>query len=309
MKYIIGADGGGTKTVLLASDMQKNIVAKASCGGMNYNYIGADKAAENFICGITALGLPADAEIAAVVIGDPSTDDITPVAGTVDFINSLRGSKYIGSGSRIFIKSDVYIALFGFTGGNAGVLMISGTGAMGAAFDRGGKFHVAGGWGRLTEDEGSGYYIAVNGIKAAQRYHDGIGKPTTLLRALLGFFDTDEPRKLIYSFYAPSEEARIAAFSASVARCADEGDSEARCILDSAADFLAAYTVSLISRAGGGVPVGIYGSVLTENLYIRDRFTKAVTAVYPDIKISVPLIKPEQAALMYAIREIEMNNK
>lgn len=305
MKYIIGSDGGGTKTVLLASDLQGKVVAEATAGGMNYNYIGAKKAAENFICGIASLGLPEDAEIAAIAIGDPSTDDITPVAGTADFINALRGSKFIGSGSRIFIKSDVYMALFGFTGGNAGVLMISGTGAMGAAFDRGGKFYVAGGWGRLTEDEGSGYYIAVNGIKAALRYHDGIGKPTTMLNALLGFFDTDEPRKLIYSFYAKTGGADIAAFSASVARCAEEGDSEAQRILGESADYLAAYTVSLISHAGGGdIPVGIYGSVLTGNSYVRERYTKAVTAAYPDMKISVPSMKPEQAALKYAIKEI-----
>jgi N-acetylglucosamine kinase-like BadF-type ATPase len=303
MKYIIGTDGGGTKTAFAAADLSGKIIAESFSGGMNYNYIGIKEAAANYLDGVKKLNLPPDAEIAAAAIGDPSTDDASPVAGTAEFVKELKNSDILKN-TEIYIKSDAYMALFGLTGGNAGVLTISGTGAMSAAFDRDGRFYVAGGWGRLTEDEGSGYYIAVNGIKAALRCHDGIGKQTALLQALLGHFKASNPRELIGVFYGPHEPA-VAAFAEQVARCAEAGDGEARRILDEAADYLASYTISLIKLAGEGeMPVGIYGSVLTGNMHIRNRFTEKVKRTYPDAKITVPALKPEHAALEYAKKSV-----
>ena len=45
MSYYIGVDGGGTKTAL-AAYWEGTPVASAKTGPMNYNFIGADRAAE-----------------------------------------------------------------------------------------------------------------------------------------------------------------------------------------------------------------------------------------------------------------------
>lgn len=65
------------------------------------------------------------------------------------------------------VVDDVYMALYGLTKGEEGILLISGTGSMGVAIDKDTNLHTVGGWGRPTNDNGSGYYIAVEGIKAA----------------------------------------------------------------------------------------------------------------------------------------------
>jgi len=275
MKYIIGADGGGTKTILAAADIDGNIIARAQTGGINYNFIGYRAASEHFIGGIRALGINSG-DIAAIAIGDPSTDDINTTPGTEDFTASLRQNIPLQAEVPLFIRSDAFMALYGLTAGKAGVLMISGTGAMGMAFDGSGNIHVAGGWGRITEDEGSGYYIAVSGIKAALRYHDGIGPPTLLSDAMADFFGEKNPRRLIYSFYEdPGTPPDIASFSAAVSKCAAAGDIQAAAILRDAAGFLSSYTASLVKRIKNNCcKIGIYGSVLTNDSFIRNLYTE-----------------------------------
>ena len=306
MEYIIGADGGGTKTILSAADTSGSVLTEASTGGINYNFIGVERAADNFNAGVKKLGIKPQ-DIAAIAIGDPSIDDINILETTSAFITELRSKIPLRNDCKLFIKSDAFMTLYGITSGQTGVLMISGTGAMGIALDSDGNVHVAGGWGRLTEDEGSGYYIAINGLKAALRYHDGIGQHTLLYGAMLNFFNEPNPRKLIYSFYEQTQTSpEIAPFSSVVSRCAQSGDTEAINILDNAARLLASYTISLIKRINAEkCKIGIYGSVLTNDLYVRERFSDIVNAEYPGAEIVIPKTKPQHAAILYALNNIK----
>ncbi len=301
MKYIIGADGGATKTILAAADLNGNIIKQIQTGGINYNFIGVQAASDNFISGIRLLEINPE-DIAAIAIGDPSTDDIDTAPGTTAFILSLRNIIPLSDTTPLYIKSDAYMALYGLTSGDAGVLMISGTGAMGMAFDGFGNIYITGGWGRITEDEGSGYYIAVNAIKAALRYHDGIGEQTLLYNAMIDFFGDSNPRRLIYSFYAdPGVPPDIAPFSVVVSKCAMTGDTAAVNILNNTAEYLALYTISLIKKIRNeSCKVGIYGSVLVNDPFVQKLYTEKVKAVYPKAKITVPAMKPEHAAVMFA---------
>lgn len=305
MKYIIGADGGGTKTVLAAADINGNIITRTYTGGINYNFIGVRAASDNFINGIKSLGIDSG-DIAAIAIGDPSTDDINAAPGTSAFISSLRSGIPLSPNSSLYIKSDAFMALYGLTAGEAGILMISGTGAMGMAFDSSGNIYITGGWGRITEDEGSGYYIAVNALKAALRFHDGIGKPTLLYNSMIDFFGEANPRKLIYSFYEnPVKLPDIAPFSVIVSKCAISGDISAINILNDAAEYLSSYTVSLIKRINNeSCKVGIYGSVLVNDSYIRNLYTEKIIKLYPEVEITVPKIHPEYAAVLFAQKNI-----
>jgi glucosamine kinase len=301
MKYIIGADGGGTKTAIIAADINGNIIAEAYTGGINYNFIGVDVAAANFITGIKKLGINSN-DITAIAIGDPSTDDINEAPGTNAFISKVRKGLLLSETSMLYIKSDVFMTLYGLTAGDPGVLMISGTGAMGMAFDGNGGIFIAGGWGRITEDEGSGYYIAVNALKAALHYHDGIGENTLLYNAMIQYFRESDPRKLIYSFYEHPEIAPdIAPFSIIVSKCAASGDTQAINILNNTACYLSAYTISLLRQVkNNACKVGIYGSVLVNDNYIRKLFCDKIKSEYPEVNIAVPEIKPEYAAVLYA---------
>jgi len=293
MSWIIGADGGGTKTVVIAKNLKTGELREATGNGVNYNFIGVEAAAENFINTIAKLNI---GETDAIAIGDPSTDDINFNDATNAFVEKLNVLN-----TKIYIKSDAFMALYGLTKGEAGVLMISGTGAMGIAIDSSGEIFISGGWGQITQDEGSGYYIAVNGIQAALNYYDGVTGKTTLLQSFKKHFGIENPRDFINLYYNNNLSKDLASFAKEVAICAENGDQTATDILDNAAFYLSGYTASLIEKIKcGDCIVGIYGSVLLNNKYIQNEFIKDIEKKYPKCQIKIPDVSPERAALEYA---------
>jgi N-acetylglucosamine kinase-like BadF-type ATPase len=294
-RIYIGVDGGGTKTAIGAYDHVGKCLAHTVCPPLNYHVIGVDAALTNLVQGIASLGLAMDA-IAAIGIGDPSIDDVGECEAANRFADEVKRLL----ACPVFIRSDAYMTLYGMTGGRTpGVLVISGTGAMALAENADGRILVAGGWGRLTGDEGSGYEIGLCGIRAALRAADGVSPPTMLTDAVLKHFGCDTPRALINAFYGDAEP-NVAGFAKCVADCADAGDRAAAQILDNTAQTLADYTSVLIDRSGAE-QVGVYGSVLCRNATVRARFESLLLARYPQISITEPSVCAEYAAAKYAL--------
>ena len=294
--FFIGVDGGGTKTAVAAYENGVKI-ASSVAGPMNYNFIGLDAAVKNLTDAIEALKIPRQ-EIAAIGIGDPSLNDGMPMEADDPAVLFAAAAKE-ALGVPVFIRSDAYMTLFGLTGGEeSAVLMLSGTGAMGIAENAAGDVKTAGGWGRLTEDEGSGCFIAVEGIKAGLRAYDGIAPKTMLTDAMLTHFGVKTPPALIPVFYG-EQESSIPRFAKSVAMCAEDGDPVANNILIEAATYLAKYTSVLLDWSGSR-KVGVYGSVICGNKTVRSTYESILFAKYPDLVITEPPIAAEYAAAMYA---------
>lgn len=295
--YFVGVDGGGTKTALVACTAEGREVASALCGPLNYNFIGLNAALANLQEGIAALSLP-KGSIAAVGIGDPSIDDESESPTAKEF--AARAEELLGA--PVYVRSDAYITLFALTGGKkAGVLIISGTGSMAIGEGAAGKISVAGGWGRLTGDEGSGYYIGTEGIRLALRAADGVAPKTALTNAVLAHFGVDKPRDLIPVFYG-EREPDIANFSRCVAKCAEEGDKAAKGILLDAAEHLSRYASVLIERTRADL-LGVWGSVLCKNETVRRAFENGVREKFPNIEIREPDMSAQLAAALYAAKK------
>lgn len=293
----IGVDGGGTKTAIGAYDVEGKCLSHTICPPLNYHVIGVDAALTNLMQGIGALGIDKN-RITAVGIGDPSIDDVGECSAAHRFAAAVREKL----SCPILIRSDAYMTLYGLTEGRVpGVLVISGTGAMALAENASGEIFVAGGWGRLTGDEGSGYEIGLCGIRAALRAADGVAQPTALTNAVLEYFGCTTPRALIDVFYGDAEPD-VAGFAKRVADCAEAGDETARKILYDTAQTLADY-VSVLIRKSGAKAVGVYGSVLCRNAVVRDHFEVILRARYPQITIGEPSLSAEQAAAKYAMNQ------
>ena len=296
-RYFVGVDGGGTKTALVASTAEGSVFASSVCGPLNYNFIGLDAALHNLAQGIAALALP-EGSIVAVGIGDPSIDDESESLVAKEF--TARATALLGV--PVYVRSDAYMTLFALTGGKkSGVLIISGTGSMAIGEDAMGKTSVVGGWGRLTGDEGSGYYIGREGICAALRAFDGVAPQTALTDAALAHFDVCAPRDLISVFYGENEPD-VAGFSRYVARCANEGDAVATGILLDAANYLVRYASVLIERTNANL-LGVWGSVLYKNATVRRVFEDGVKEKFPNVEICEPAISAELAAALYAAQQ------
>ena len=296
-RYFVGVDGGGTKTALVACTEDGTAVASSLCGPLNYNFIGLDAALCNLQKGIAVLSLP-EGSIAAVGIGDPSIDDQCDSPIAKEF--AARATQLLRA--PVYIRSDAYMTLFALTGGRkSGVLIISGTGSMAIGENDAGEISVAGGWGRLTGDEGSGYYIGIEGIRAAVRAADGVAPQTALTNAALTHFGVDKARDLILAFYG-EEEPDIAGFSRCVAKCAADGDEIANGILLDAAEHLVKYASVLVDNCHANL-VGVWGSVLCKNETVHRAFEEGMRKKFPHIEIREPAISAQCAAALYAAKE------
>ena len=290
----IGADGGGTKTNLAA--MENGVrIREALAGPLNYRNLPPEEAARNLIEGLRALGIPTD-RIAAMGIADPSLDD-TVTSGD-EAAQRFYGILAAHLPFPVYARSDAFITLRGLTRGGPGTLVIAGTGSMGIARNTSGEIRVAGGWGRLSGDEGSGYAIALCGMRAALRAADELDPPTAMTGALLRHFGVSSPRALIPVLYG-DPEPDVASFAVEVARCAEEGDAAACEILRDAADRLAEIAAHL-AHWSGSPTVGIWGSVLTENRQVRARFEASLRARIRDVTVVLPPVSAEEAAADYA---------
>ena len=314
---ILGVDGGGTKTKTVAVDIiSGEMIASSVTGSIHTGTMGVKTAADHLETAIRELHLREDDRIVALAVGDPAIDDSTESDDSALLRElAVRGS--LPEHTACFCKSDVFMALYGFTKGAPGGLIVSGTGSMGVALTapyRHGEENdilTVGGWGEPTGDPGSGYDIAVKGIRAAIDAFDGIAPPTLLCREILDGFGVGSPRDLIPVFNGSgTDRSRIAAFAVRVSACALAGDTVATAILTAAGQVLGKYGLALLQ--GIEKPfrrLGIYGSVLIKNDTVRQAFSDTVRASMPDAVIGIPADPPEYGAACFAADALRIHWK
>jgi len=144
-----------------------------------------------------------------------------------------------------FITHDAWVALNGATSGGPGIVAISGTGSIAFGKNAKGVTARAGGWGYAFGDEGSGFDLARQAVRAALRHEEGWGPPTALRGALLEAavakdVTVRDMNDLLHRFYAGEfSRARVAALAELVETTASQGDAVAQELLGSAAQSLA----------------------------------------------------------------------
>ena len=305
-QIVVGIDGGGTKTRLAAVDAADGRrVAAAECGSIHTLFCAEAAAGETLTQGLAALALQADDRLLAVAIGDPALDDTVPGAGET---LRRRAQAWAGEGVPCWSHSDVFMALYALSRGCPAALTVAGTGSMGVAltkpFSPGQTpaLQVVGGWGKPTDDPGSGYWIAVEGVRAAMNAFDGVAPPTALCGEATAFFAVHTPRDLIDRFNGGGlDRAKIAAFSRRVAACAAGGDPAAVDVLRRAGQALGDYACALLAKLPGPAPLlGVSGSVLLYNAAVRAALDERVGTRYPAAVIRPPAVPPEIGAALYA---------
>ncbi|MCD7765884.1 MAG: hypothetical protein LUH53_05115, partial [Lachnospiraceae bacterium] len=190
--YVLGLDGGGTKTDVLLlpyekkggekqkgqeeSKKQEEPLLRFFVGGINYNSFSKEEIRAHvgqIRDGLTEAGYSLRG-CAGVGIGAAGISN--PEAGP--FLEEVFQS--CGFDCPIRIVGDDEAALIGGIGEGPGLLLIAGTGSVCLGQDRAGRRFRAGGFGHLIDDGGSAYAIACDMLRAIVRASDGRG-PETLL--------------------------------------------------------------------------------------------------------------------------------
>nr|WP_158086657.1 N-acetylmuramic acid 6-phosphate etherase [Mycobacterium scrofulaceum] len=233
--------------MILAVDLGKTS-CRASAGGRRAQGPGAP--------GLAAPGGVRAAEAAILTVASQlgAVDEV--IVGAAGALAAPDAARALGDAllaslrvERVAVTGDAVIAHAGALGGEAGVVLIVGTGVVALAIDAGGVLRTADGWGPWLGDEGGGAWIGAAGLRAALRAHDGRGPATTLLDAARARFGAPQtwPARL-------TGAAALASFAPDV--LAAHGDAAARAIVGAAAEALAA-----TARAAGDGPVAMVGGL------------------------------------------------
>ncbi|WP_295010267.1 N-acetylglucosamine kinase [uncultured Microbacterium sp.] len=186
-------------------------------------------------------------------------------------------------GAPAAVASDVVTAHAGALQGEAGVLLIAGTGAVALGVDAEG-YRLVDGWGPELGDLGSGSWIGREGLRAVLRARDGLAGRTTLTDAF-GHLTAAEaqgdaarvadPTPITWVGGSDAPARQIARFAPAVLDAADAGDPAAVAIRDEAARLLAETARAASAREGAGVV--LHGG-LTAHAGFRARIVAALAA-------------------------------
>ena len=172
--YVIGLDGGGTKTDGVLVGQDGRVLARRCVGASNPNDVGEEA---------SAAVVRALAEVLATEAGVHLADCFVfgGISGALNHREGLtaRLRSAVPAPGGVEIDSDMVNLLSAELPDRDGACIICGTGS--ACFVRRGQevFRI-GGWGYLLDSAGSGSDIGRQALEAALRAQDGRGCPTAL---------------------------------------------------------------------------------------------------------------------------------
>ncbi|MCU5471469.1 BadF/BadG/BcrA/BcrD ATPase family protein [Bacillus paranthracis] len=266
MKYMIGIDGGGTKTEAIAFDKDGNELVRATSGFGNI-LIDFEEALVHIMEAIDHCQISVVKEhCVCICLG------LAGISGANINELTLRLKKKYGIQIEVF--NDAMIAHAAALEGMDGILTIGGTGAI--CLGRKGEVHeYSGGWGHILGDEGSGYWIALQGLKRmANQFDQGVTLCPLSLRIQDEFqlLTSSHIKRLVYS----SSKGKVAAIAPLVIREARNGNDAAHEIMMQAGKELARITIDVYNKMQFDLSasIAVSGSILRFVPEIYDEFKK-----------------------------------
>jgi N-acetylglucosamine kinase-like BadF-type ATPase len=296
-RYFLGVDGGQSSTVAIIGDETGRVVGYGQGGPCNH--ITGPEAKSRFVGAIgSAIRQAAD---------QAGLEDLHFFSACLGFSGGAedksRWLDEIFKANRRLVTHDGLIALTGATGGRPGIIIIAGTGQFAFGRNASGRTARAGGWGYIYGDEGGGFDLTRQAVRAALREEEGWGPKTVLRGMLLEVSGAKDSNDLLHRLYTPEfPRPIVAGWSRLVDSAAAAGDECAREILKSAARHLADYALAafhnLFPSGNGDVPIACVGGVFNSG-FLLDQF-RILVRPQPAIP---PLYSPAAGALLEAYRE------
>jgi N-acetylglucosamine kinase-like BadF-type ATPase len=299
--FLLGVDGGGTKTMAAVLDVHRYVVTTATSGTSNPDVVGFEAAASSILDAVhRALGAAG-----AIVADIPASVIAVASADTAENQGELR-KRLVGlhSINRLVVLNDVVAAWAAGTLGAPGVAVISGTGSNALGVSADGRTWRCGGWGHVLGDEGSGYWIGIQAMRAVVAFRDGRAAWTALVPRILDFYRLAKIEDLDDLVYGHLDKAGVAAFAVEVSAAAAEGDRVARSILGEAGRKLAEQVCVVIKKLGltGSFPVALVGGTFRSGPLFLEAFTEVVHAANPEAHLARPRVPPVGGAVLLAAR-------
>lgn len=262
MAYVVGVDGGGTKTTAVVGDRWGRILGVGHAGGANHQISGLQSALGNITAAVT------DALRAANV----TTELIGAMAFCLAGLDTDRDRAILDPTlaaafpniPRILVNDSLAALRAGDRVG-AGAVIIAGTGTNTAGRNHQGEMLVLGGLGYRFGDWGSAFNIGTEAVRFVFQAWQGRRPPTAMsepILAALGCRDMDELHMRME--LGQIDNLAIASLAQVVGQAAAAGDAAAQEIVVTAGESLGRSAAAVLDRLGlleEAVPVFLSGGV------------------------------------------------
>jgi len=301
----LGVDGGGTKTEFCLLDDQGVPVAKLTAQGCSYLAVGFDGLARVLDDGVREICREAGIRVEAIdyaFFGLPSYGESTRDLEQLD----LAPSRVLPR-ERYRCDNDMVCGWAGSLAAEDGVNVIAGTGSM-TYGEYAGRKARCGGWGELFGDEGSAYWIAIEGLNGFARMSDGRLPKDALYDRFRERLDIHSDVDLIDVVLGQwrGDRAKVASLSQVVTAAAEAGGTYAGSIIRRAGDELALLVTATCQALGAPetepMTVSYSGGMFGSGALFRSAFEHALTASRRPYSLRAPRFSPAVGAALYAAK-------
>ncbi len=296
----LGIDGGQTQTKAVLASADGRVLGRGLAGPSNHVEMPGGRERLR-----TAVVDSTNAALRAAGLADLSAVEFAAVycgmTGEADFKTEII-TPIFRAGS-VTVAHDAPAALAGATLGAPGIIVIAGTGSVVYGENARGETARTGGWGYVFGDEGGGFGLARDGIRAALDALDDVGPPTTLVPILTERFGVADLRALPMIMYnGHVSRDGIAAASRDVLEAWRAGDEVAGRVVTHGLAMLAGRVHTVAMRLGLDAPlVCLSGGVFKATAY-ADAFAAAVHARVPGADVRHARLSPAAGAVLLAFR-------
>jgi len=294
MHYVLGFDGGGTKTECVLMDGAGKILARSISGPSNPSRVGVELATREIEKAADLSLLEAQverSEVAAIAAGLAGT-------GKPEMKEGMRASLVAAfPGAAVSIFTDLEIALAA-AGQGPVIVLVAGTGSAAIGRNAQGEIWRTGGHGPRLGDDGSAFDIGSRAVARAMKEREQQGTDSSLGGKILeqcGFASWQELQK---RSTAEPDSVFPSVFPI-VAAAADAADAGARQILLQAAGELSSLVNAVAEHSGQGrekIRIAKTGGTVGRSAFFDAQLDAALKRVLPQAQISGLQMSPAEAA-------------
>lgn len=304
MRWVLGFDGGGTKTSCILMDGDGAILAESRSGPSNPLRVGVGETltalhdAAQQAATIARIELKLIHALCAGLAGTGQPD----VAGKM---RDLLAAEF--PQATVYVCTDLYLALAAAehsSGDGAVIVLLAGTGS--AAIGRGANGQVlrVGGHGPWNGDKGSAYDIGRRALQAGLAENVAAGQNSALREKILTELGVANLLEAQQRAQTAPEDVYARLFPV-VAVLADSGDSAAQSILRAAAGELAALVATLMERLsldGQEFLLARSGGMMSRSAFFDAQLATLLRTTAPKARIIALPMTPAEAAARLALQ-------
>lgn len=287
--YILGIDGGGSKTRAIIVDSNNNVLGTGLSGPANPLH--------GFEQAINSITESAELAIKDANLNDIKLSDLVAGVGLAGVnLPALfeQMSNWQHPFGKMFLATDLLIACLGAHGGDDGAVMITGTGSCGFSYVDGHPYTL-GGHGFPHGDKGSGAWFGFQAANHVLMSLDGLKEQSLInekLLAVLGVSDSVEVVEMI----AGKPAAYYAKMANLVFDAAEEGDVIAKEIVVEGAGYISGVARQLATQ--NPPRISLIGGLTPRLLPWLDSDVKE--------KLAEPISPPEVGSVLFAKQQLAL---